>query len=102
MEQIVGWRRVALARAVDALEDPRAVFSLLLDNLPFAMFITLPAYAALLMLFFAGSRRFFTEHLVFAVQLHTFAFIVFAGAGAAARRRGATQTAVAARCGSVG
>ena len=78
MEQIVGWRRVALARLVDALEDPRAVFSLLLDNLPFAMFITLPAYAALLMLFFAGSRRFFTEHLVFAVQLHTFAFIVFA------------------------
>ena len=78
MEQIVGWRRVALARAVDALEDPRAVFSLLLDNLPFAMFITLPAYAALLMLFFVGSRRFFTEHLVFAVQLHTFAFIVFA------------------------
>ena len=78
MEQIVGWRRVALARLVDALEDPRAVFSLLLDNLPFAMFITLPAYAALLMLFFVGSRRFFTEHLVFAVQLHTFAFIVFA------------------------
>ena len=78
MEQIADWQRFALARAVDAFEDPRAVFSLLLDNLPFAMFITLPAYAALLMLFFVGSRRFFTEHLVFAVQLHTFAFIVFA------------------------
>ena len=76
-EPLADWERFMLARLVDALEDPRAAFSLLLDNLPFSMFITLPAYAVLLMLFFVGSRRYFTEHLVFAVQLHTFAFIVF-------------------------
>lgn len=71
------WNRYLLARAVDALEDLKAGFSLLLDNLPFAMFVTLPAYALLLMLFFWGSRRYYTEHLVFAVHLHSFAFIVF-------------------------
>ena len=72
------WDRYLLARAVDVLEDPAEGLSLLVDSLPFAMFVTLPAYALLLMLFFIGNRRFFTEHLVFAVQLHTFAFIVFA------------------------
>lgn len=73
-----GWDRYLLARAVDVLEDPAEGLSLLLDSLPFALFVTLPAYALLLMVFFLGSRRFYTEHLVFAVQLHTFAFIVFA------------------------
>ena len=72
------WDRFVLARIVDVLEDPAEGLSLLLDSLPFAMFVTLPAYALLLMLFFAGSRRYYTEHLVFAVQLHTFAFIIFA------------------------
>lgn len=72
------WDRYLLARAVDVLEDPAEGLSLLVDSLPFALFITLPAYALLLMLFFMGNRRFFTEHLVFAVQLHTFAFLVFA------------------------
>lgn len=72
------WDRYLLARAVDVLEDPAEGVSLLVDSLPFALFVTLPAYALLLMLFFMGNRRFFTEHLVFAVQLHTFAFIVFA------------------------
>ena len=76
-EPLADWHRFMLARLVDALEDPREAFSLLMDNLPFSMFITLPAYTVLLMLFFFGSRRYFTEHLVFAVQLHTFAFIVF-------------------------
>ena len=72
------WKRYVLARAVDVAADPAAVFSQFVQNLPLAMFVTLPAYALLLMLFFFGSHRFFTEHLVFAVQMHTFAFIVLA------------------------
>ena len=69
-------RRYLVARLVDAAGDPGDVVSQFVENLPLAMFITLPAYALLLMFFFFGSHRFFTEHLVFAVQLHTFAFIV--------------------------
>ena len=71
------WNRYLIARAVDGLEDLKAGMALLLDNLPFAMFVTLPAYALLLKVFFWGSRRYYTEHLVFAVHLHSFAFIVF-------------------------
>ena len=73
-----GWKRYALPRVIDALANPAAVLSQFVENLPLAMFVTLPAYALLLMLFFLGSHRFFTEHLVFAVQMHTFAFIVLA------------------------
>ena len=72
------WDRFLLIRLVDLAEDPRVFFGDLLDNMPIAMFLTLPVYALLLALFFLGSRRYFTEHLVFAVQLQTFAFIVFA------------------------
>ena len=72
------WQNYMAARVIDALEDPAAVLSQFVENLPFAMFVTLPAYTLLLMFFFFGSHRFFTEHLVFAVQLHTFAFIVLA------------------------
>lgn len=71
------WEAYWAARFIDLLEDPKAAFSQLLDTLPFCMFVILPAYSLLLMLFFRGSRRFYTEHLVFAVQLHSFAFIVF-------------------------
>lgn len=73
-----GLRRFALPGVINALADPAAVLSQFVENLPLAMFVTLPAYALLLMFFFLGSHRFFTEHLVFAVQMHTFAFIVLA------------------------
>ncbi len=67
-----------LARgAVEALHDWRGAASQLLDNLPLAMFVTLPAYALLLKLFFYSSHRYYTEHLVFAMQLHTFSFLVY-------------------------
>ena len=96
-----GFDRYMLARVIDFLEDPKAGFSALLDSLPFAMFVTLPAYALLLMLFFWRRHRFFTEHLVFAVQLHTFAFIVLSVIvllpdGSEPTRRPLAQAAIAA------
>ena len=69
--------RYLFARAIDVAEDPRAAASLVMDNLPFAMFVTLPAYTLLLMLLYVRHHRYFTEHLIFAVQLHIFAFIIF-------------------------
>ena len=69
--------RYGIARIIDVAEDPKAACSLLLDNLPFAMFVTLPAYTLLLMLLYVRHHRYFTEHLIFAVQLHIFAFIIF-------------------------
>ena len=63
--------------AVEALHDWRVALSQLMDNLPLAMFVTLPAYALLLKLFFFSSHRYYTEHLVFAMHLHTFSFLVY-------------------------
>lgn len=63
--------------AVEGLHDWQAAASKLLDNLPLAMFVTLPAYALLLKVFFYSSGRYYTEHLVFAMHLHTFSFLVY-------------------------
>ena len=70
-------RAFLAGKAVEVLYDPGAAWSQLLDNLPFAMIVTLPAYALLLKLFFLSSRRYYTEHLVFAMHLHTFSFLVY-------------------------
>ena len=64
-------------KAVEVLYDHRAAASQLLDNLPLAMIVTLPAYALLLKLFFFSTHRYYTEHLVFAMHLHTFSFLVY-------------------------
>ena len=62
---------------VEVLHDQRAAARQLLDNLPLAMFVTLPAYALLLKLFFVSSRRYYAEHFIFAIHLHTFSFLVY-------------------------
>lgn len=69
--------RFVAGTAVGVLHDPRAATNQLLDNLPLAMIVTLPAYALLLKVFFYFSGRYYTEHLVFAMQLHTFSFLVY-------------------------
>jgi hypothetical protein len=41
------------------------------------MFFLLPAYAVLLKLLYIRSRKYFVEHLVFALHLHSMLFILF-------------------------
>ncbi len=48
------------------------------SNMPKAMFILLPLFALLLKLLYVRRRRYYGEHLVFALHTHAFAFIVFA------------------------
>lgn len=69
--------RFVVGAAVVVLHDLRAAVNQLLDKLPLAMFVTLPAYALLLKVFFYSSGRYYTEHLVFAMHLHTFSFLVY-------------------------
>jgi Protein of unknown function (DUF3667) len=61
-------------QALDLLEDPRGATQALIADMPAAMFLTLPLYAAWLKLMYR--RRFYIEHLVFALHLHTFLFFV--------------------------
>lgn len=46
-------------------------------NAPKAMFVLLPAFAALMMLFFWRPRRLYSEHLLFLVHTHSAIFAVF-------------------------
>ena len=62
---------------LDVLHQPQVAADRMMDNLPIVMFVTLPAYAGLLALFYLGKRRFYVEHLVFSVHVHTVAFAVF-------------------------
>lgn len=45
--------------------------------LPVAMFFVLPLYALMLKVVFIRRHRFYAEHLVFSMHIHTFAFVVF-------------------------
>ena len=60
------------ARAREFLADPQEAYQRLVANLPIAMFLMLPLYAAWLKCLYL--RRFYAEHLVFALHLHAFLF----------------------------
>ena len=69
---------VLLPLVVDALVSPRRTFEVLLDNVAIAIFVFLPLYALVLKLFYLGvNGRYYIEHLVFAMHLHSVGFIVF-------------------------
>jgi len=62
--------RIAAFRA-----NPDAAFDTFFDNLPVMMFVLLPIAAGLLKLVHA--ERYYSEHLVFALHVHSFLFLLF-------------------------
>jgi hypothetical protein len=65
-----------LQERIDAFRaNPDAAFDVFFDNLPFMMFLLLPLAAGLLKLFYR--QRFYSEHLVFALHVHAFLFLLF-------------------------
>ncbi len=62
---------------VRVLDNPLQLRNAARDNLPFAAFLMLPLYALLLKLHYLGQHRFYAEHLVFGMHLHSFAFLLF-------------------------
>ncbi|MDE2465442.1 MAG: DUF3667 domain-containing protein [Alphaproteobacteria bacterium] len=58
--------------------NPDAVNGPLMNWIPRALFLLLPTFALLLALFYIGSRQdfYFVDHLVFSLNLHSFAFVV--------------------------
>ena len=72
-----GLTAVLLPLVIDALVSPKRTFEVLLDNVAIAIFILLPLYALVLKLFYLGvGRRYYIEHLVFSMHLHSVGFIV--------------------------
>lgn len=62
---------------LDLLHDPSLIGERVVGNLPIAMFFLLPFYALALQVFHLRKGRFFVEHLVFAIHVQTFIFIVY-------------------------
>jgi hypothetical protein len=58
------------------LDNGRTISEALMHNLPRAMFIFLPALAAVMKLMYWRPRRYYVEHLLFFLHAHAFAFAV--------------------------
>lgn len=61
-------------RLPEIKKNPRILVDRILEILPQAMFLMLPAFALLMKLFYAFSRRFYMEHLLFALHNHAFVY----------------------------
>lgn len=68
-------RRLNAARH-RASENPEAFLGSILNNLPRAFFLLLPAVALLLKLLYWKQSRYYLDHLIFVLHHHAFAFVV--------------------------
>ncbi|MEM7218800.1 MAG: DUF3667 domain-containing protein [Pseudomonadota bacterium] len=81
--------RLTLPSLVQLLVAPDVFIGRLNEKLPFAMLLLLPAYAGVLWLLFRSASRYYVEHLVFALHVHAFGFIVLSIGALAPARFGA-------------
>jgi hypothetical protein len=91
VERTVWWMR-PIARA--ALLDPAGFQRRLTENLPRTFFVLVPAFAAIVALFYR--RRPFAQHLIFALHLHAAVFLLQAVHEAIEHTRSIRVAAVAA------
>jgi hypothetical protein len=63
---------------LDNKEDLKEVIGQMLEKMPHALFVLLPAFAFLLKLVYIRRGRYYVEHLVFALHNHSFHFLVLA------------------------
>ena len=67
-----------VGQLVDVFHAPGSVVrDRFVGYLPVAMFFVLPLYALILKVIFVRRHRFYAEHLVFSMHIHTMAFVVF-------------------------
>ncbi|WP_420442299.1 DUF3667 domain-containing protein [Candidatus Palauibacter sp.] len=70
--------RVGLSGMIDFFHDPSVMPRRFIANMPIAMFCVLPVFALVLAAFHFRKKRFYVEHLVFAIHVQTFTFLIFA------------------------
>ena len=68
--------RMILNTAIDLLHDSDAFIERTIGNLSIAMFFLLPVYALILAVFYWRQKRYYIEHLVFGMHVHSFLFII--------------------------
>lgn len=57
--------------------NPNLIMEKVLDVLPATMFVLLPLVALLLKFWYLFARRYYVEHLIFALHNHAFIFVIF-------------------------
>ncbi len=82
-ESLPGWVCTRLQRRIDIdpqkmTSEAQAIKDSFLSNLGGAMFLLLPSFALALKLVYWNRRLHYTEHLVFALHVHSFWFIALA------------------------
>lgn len=70
--------RFFLLSGIDMAHDPSIIPRRLLANMPIAMFCLLPVLGLILAVFNFRKKRFYVEHLVFAIHVQTFTFLIYA------------------------
>lgn len=68
--------RMALNSIVDLMHDPDAFTERIIGNLSIAMFFLLPVYALMLAVLYWRKKRYYIEHLVFGMHVHSFLFMI--------------------------
>ncbi|MDE2980429.1 MAG: DUF3667 domain-containing protein [Gemmatimonadota bacterium] len=68
--------RMVLNSFVDLLHDRDAFVERIIGNLSIAMFFLLPVYALMLAVLYWRPERYYIEHLVFGMHVHSFLFII--------------------------
>jgi hypothetical protein len=64
--------------------ENQVVISQLLKNLPLMMLFILPVFALVLKLFYLGRNQYYITHLIHALHLHSFAYVIYGFAFVAA------------------
>ena len=62
---------------IDIVHDPSIMPRRFLANMPIAMFCLLPFLGLILAVFHFRKKRFYVEHLVFAIHVQTFTFLIY-------------------------
>jgi hypothetical protein len=65
---------------LNSMPKPEAVRTLVAageENAPTGVFVMMPLFAFILKLLYARRKRFYVEHFVFALHVHSFAFLMF-------------------------
>ena len=71
-------RQYLLRQIIKVRQSPHSLSQALLDYIPKMMFVLLPGFALSLKLIYLRSRRLYIEHLIFALHLHAFMFLLLA------------------------
>ena len=77
-EELSWIARVVVSGLIDIAHDPTVVPRRLIANMPIAMFCLLPFLGVILAVFHFRKKRFYVEHLVFAIHVQTFTFLIYA------------------------